>query len=125
MGMKRLIRLCAAALMAAAPLSGLCATPAPDDGAPRGDVAHGRKLFFDTGCYQCHGVEGATGGPGGRLAPDPLPFDAVLGQLRRPVARMPIYTAQVMSDQDVADIYAYLKGQPQPRPVAEIPLLNH
>ena len=37
---------------------------------------------------------------------------------------MPAYTDKVVSDQEVADIYAYLKSLPAPRPVKDIPLLN-
>ena len=29
-----------------------------------------------------------------------------------------------MSDQDLADVYAYIKSLPEPQPVKDIPLLN-
>lgn len=116
----------AGAMLCAAPLGlgALRAHAAPDAAAPKGDPARGHKLFVATGCYQCHGYEGATAGPGPRLAPDPEPYDEFTAQLRRPRAKMPIYTAAVMPDQDVADIYAYLRAQPKAKPVADIPLLN-
>ncbi len=94
------------------------------DAAPKGDAVRGHKLYFDTGCYQCHGFEGATSGPGPRLAPEPEDYAPFIGQLRVPRGRMPIYTAKVMPDQDVADIYAYLKSQPKAKSPADIPLLN-
>jgi hypothetical protein len=37
---------------------------------------------------------------------------------------MPAYTASVMSDQALADIYAFLMTLPKARAVAEIPLLD-
>jgi hypothetical protein len=37
---------------------------------------------------------------------------------------MPRYAKAVVSDQDVADIYAYLKTIPVPVPAKDIPLLN-
>jgi cytochrome c1 len=37
---------------------------------------------------------------------------------------MPPYTAKVVSDQDLADIYAFLQSVKQPPPVKDIPLLN-
>jgi hypothetical protein len=37
---------------------------------------------------------------------------------------MPPYTAKIVSDQDLADIYAYLKTFPPPEPASKIPLLN-
>jgi mono/diheme cytochrome c family protein len=44
--------------------------------------------------------------------------------IRRPAGAMPAFTDKVVSDQDVADIYAYLKTIPAPKPVRDIPLLN-
>ena len=117
--MKHALLLVAAALSLSAPAF------AQSDDAPKGDPVRGRKIFVTIGCFQCHGYAGVTGGPGGRLAPNPLPYDAVLGQLRTPRGRMPVYTAEVTPDQDVADIYAWLKSQPQPPAVASIPLLAH
>jgi hypothetical protein len=37
---------------------------------------------------------------------------------------MPLYTAKVVSDQDLTDIYAFLKSVPPPKAVADIPLLK-
>jgi mono/diheme cytochrome c family protein len=93
--------------------------------APKGDAIHGRLLFAQIGCFQCHGFQGSTGGPGGQLTPHLLPYAAVLAQLRHPRSQMPVYTAAIAPDQDVADIYAYLRSQPAPKPVGEIPLLSH
>ncbi|HEV7775939.1 MAG TPA: c-type cytochrome [Luteibacter sp.] len=92
---------------------------------PPGDAAHGHHLFLTVGCYQCHGTSGEGGGVfGPKLAPDPLPFIAVDHQLRSPAMRMPVYTAKVLSDQDVADIYAYLKSIPPSKQPDQIPLLK-
>jgi hypothetical protein len=37
---------------------------------------------------------------------------------------MPPYEAKVLPDQDVADIYAFVKQLPAPRDAKDIPLLN-
>jgi cytochrome c553 len=37
---------------------------------------------------------------------------------------MPPYEPGVVSDQDVANIYAYLQAQPAPKAGKDIPLLN-
>jgi hypothetical protein len=37
---------------------------------------------------------------------------------------MPPYTAKVLSDQDLADIYAYLMSIPPPPAIDSIPLLK-
>jgi len=90
---------------------------------PTGNATRGKQLYYDTGCYQCHGTRGA-GGAGPRLAPRPIPIEAFKLQLRHPRIRMPVYTAVVMPDADVADIYAYLLTIPKGRSAAEIPMLK-
>jgi mono/diheme cytochrome c family protein len=90
-----------------------------------GDVARGKQLYMATGCYQCHGTQGEGGGNAGpRLAPTPIPLEAVKLQLRRPRGRMPLYTAVVMPDTDVADIYAYQLRVPKGTTAYEIPMLK-
>ena len=37
---------------------------------------------------------------------------------------MPPFHVEILSDSDVADIYAYLESRPKPQPVKDIPLLN-
>jgi mono/diheme cytochrome c family protein len=89
------------------------------------NVARGKQLYLATGCYQCHGTRGEGGGGSGpRLAPGPMPYEGLLIQLRKPRARMPVYTAAVMPDADVADIYAYLRSVPKGKTAAEIPMLE-
>ena len=92
------------------------------DAAPKGDVAHGKKIYVADGCWQCHGYQG-QGGSGPKLAPQPLPYEAVFRQLRKPRGTMPVYTHVTTPDQDVADIYAYLQSMPKAKTVADIPAL--
>ncbi len=88
-----------------------------------GNVTHGKKLFTSYGCYECHG-RAAQGGVGPRLGPDPLPLSFIKSYVRHPSGSMPPYTAKTVSDQDLADIYAYLKTLPEPPKAKDIPLLN-
>ena len=91
-----------------------------------GNAANGRKLFEDYGCYQCHGREAQGGlGTGPRLGPKPIPFVAVQKYVRQPTGQMPPYTAKVVSDKDVADIYAFLQSVKPPPPPKDIPLLSN
>ena len=91
---------------------------------PSGNAANGKKIFASYGCYQCHGREAQGGqGTGPRLAPNPLPFDRLSKYVRQPTGQMPPYTAKVVSDKDLADIYAFLQSVPQP--AKNIPLLNN
>jgi ubiquinol-cytochrome c reductase cytochrome c subunit len=92
---------------------------------PAGDATRGRQHYTDFGCWQCHGTTGAGGGwQGPRLAPRPVAFAAFAYQLRNPRAQMPHYSRKLLSDQDVADIYAYLQSIPAGRPASQIDLLK-
>ena len=102
----------------------LAAASAAHAQAPSGDPAHGKELFLKDGCYACHGTAGHGEPYGPRLAPRPLPFAGVIGQLRNPRANMPRYAAQFVSDQDVADIYAYLSSVPAGPKAGDIALLR-
>jgi mono/diheme cytochrome c family protein len=98
--------------------------PAKESAPPAGNAQNGKKLFESYGCYQCHDHDG-HGGAGARLAPNPIPFAQFSRYVRRPSGEMPPYTAKVVSDQDLADIYAFLRTIPAPPPVKDIPQLNH
>ena len=113
-------------LMLALAMAALPITAYAQSAAPSGDAAHGKRLYAADGCYQCHGRAAQGARPTGpRLARTKLPFAAFAQQLRQPSDLMPPYTRVVMSDKDVADIYAYLKGLPEPPKLADIPILQH
>jgi ubiquinol-cytochrome c reductase cytochrome c subunit len=120
--MKRLIVVGIVAMMPVVAVRGAAQSPAPAAQPRAGDVEKGRTLFVASGCYQCHNYEGQGGTAGARLAPNPIPYRAFVAYVRAPRGDMPPYTAKVMSDQDLADVYAYLRARP--RPPANIPLLR-
>jgi ubiquinol-cytochrome c reductase cytochrome c subunit len=97
-----------------------------EDAPPKGNAQTGKALFEKDGCYQCHGYIGqGAGATGPKLAPEPLPYDAFVRQLRTPAQEMPPYESAILTDQQAADIYAYLmtiKKGPDPK---SIPLLNN
>jgi mono/diheme cytochrome c family protein len=114
------------AILALALLAGGAAAQAAD--APKGDAAKGKVHFLNDGCAFCHGTVGQGGGgrTGGlRLAQMGIGFAAFLNQLRQPANEMPPYVAAALSDQDVADIYAYVVGLPPAPDVKTIPILNN
>ena len=93
--------------------------------APAGNARTGQTLFLKIGCYQCHGNEGQGGAAGPRIAPAPmLAFRAFTAYLRSPRGEMPPYTAKVLTEQNLADIYAYLTARTVPAAVESIPLLK-
>lgn len=105
-------------LFAIVNIAALAQTKAPD-------TANGKRLFEKNGCYQCHGYWGQGGVAGPRLAQTRLPLVAFTAYVRNPASGgMPPYRAKVMSDQELADVYAHLKTFPEPKPAKDIPLLN-
>ena len=118
------MRLLILALMVWMLAVGASAQPEQVADTPDGNPESGRRVFNDRGCYQCHGYE-AHAGPGRRLAPNPIPFAALSRYVRAPTGQMPPYTNSVLSDTELADIYAFLKSIPAPPPVESIPALNN
>ena len=92
--------------------------------APAGDAANGKKIYTSYGCYQCHNYAVHGGGAGPRLAPKPISFQAFTRQVRKPANEMPPYTAKVVSDKELADIYAFLLTIPEPPAPGSIPILK-
>ena len=93
--------------------------------APRGNTENGKVLFAKIGCYQCHGHEGqGAAATGPRLNQNPITYARFVSYLRKPTGEMPPYTAKVVSDQQAADLYAYLQLLPKPPAVETIPILK-
>jgi mono/diheme cytochrome c family protein len=92
---------------------------------PAGNAENGKRVFTNHGCYECHGREGqGSTMTGPRIAPDPVPFEVFARYLRKPTGEMPPYTAQVVPEQDLADIYAFLRSRPHPPAAKTNPLLK-
>ena len=111
----------AAALLLA--LTTLAQPPAPSPTpSPGANVVKGKDVYLRYGCWACHGYAGHGGG-GPRLVPARLSLGAFSAFVRNPPT-MPPYTAKVLSDAQLADVFAYLKTLPESPPAKDIPLLN-
>ncbi len=86
-------------------------------------VREGRALFESQQCWQCHGYEGQGGVAGVRIAPTLYPFEA-FARLVRHTNLMPAYSPNVLSDDQLRLIFAYVSSIPEPPPLEEIPELN-
>jgi len=87
----------------------------------------GKAAFMKYGCWQCHGTQGqgSVATSGGRvLAPDPLPYDHFSALVRSSKNGMPPYSATILPNDDLADIYAYLSSIPKSKDHMTIPLLS-
>ena len=73
---------------------------------PKGDATHGRELFMGSqyGCNRCH--------PNGNRGTGPsikgVSADRIATQVRNGYGDMPAFPKDTMSDQDLADIIAYV-----------------
>jgi len=90
----------------------------------QGDAAKGKEAYMKYGCWQCHGTMG-QGSPitGPKLAPEPLPLEAMSSFIRNSRRTMPPYREAVLPNADLADIHAYLSSVPKSADYKSIPLL--
>src|SRR5580658_2817464 len=79
-----------------------------------GDTAKGKALFLKDGCYDCHGYVGQGTKDGARSGPPVLNAQGLSRYVRKPSGAMPAFTAKVITDAELTDIYAYLKSIPAP-----------
>lgn len=89
-----------------------------------GNAENGKKLFLRDGCWECHGYAGQGSRDGARIAATALNAQGLIRYVRRPSGAMPAYVDKVITDQELTDIWAYLKTLPGPKPVKDVPLLN-
>ena len=91
------------------------------------DVKKGKDAFMKYGCWQCHGTEGQGSqitSAGKVLAPDPMPLETFVAFVRSTDRAMPPYSEKVLSNEDLADMHAYLAAIPKAKDYKSIPLLN-
>lgn len=127
--MKRIafVSIVVAAVVATAWMAGGRTAARADDTPPPGDPANGQRIYLADGCFMCHG----RAGQGGRfnyqtpaLAQIELPVESFIAFLRAAPNDMPSFSAEVLSDKDAADIHAFLRSLPGPKPAKDFPLLN-
>ena len=77
----------------------------------QGDAKAGSQAWAAKSCAGCHGAN-AEGNVGPKLAGTSLPSDTVKNTVRNGKgAAMPKFSADQVSDTDIANIYAWLKTQ--------------
>jgi len=97
-------------------------TPTPLT-APTGNAQRGKVVFETTlRCFACHGYDGQTGSP--RLVPMARSEDIFLAYVRKPATQgMPSFAA--ISEQQLRDVYAYIRSIPQAAPAPDsVPLIK-
>ena len=86
----------------------------------RADAAadRGKAVFVANNCYLCHGTAG-QGGAGPTIAPPKLIAFSAWVRKTGP-GQMPVYTAKVLSDADLAAIYTYLSSLKAPTSIPAV-----
>lgn len=114
--MKRLILGVLAPVAAVAILAG--------SAAGQGNAGKGKQLYLDYSCYACHGYSGQNG-PGNRLVPMKMAQAAFTAYVRNPrTKQMPSYSAKVLTDAQLGDIWAYVRTLPDSPKAEDIKLLR-
>jgi mono/diheme cytochrome c family protein len=92
-----------------------------------GDVANGQRAYLRSGCMYCHGRAGQGGamnGPAPPLAKTAMPFEGFRLVVRESLRDMPAFTAAVLPDKDLADIYGFVQSLSGRRDAKDIAILN-
>ena len=107
---------------------------AQPQGPVNGDAGHGALLYYQHGCYQCHGFSGYgrqdLNNTGSAMLINEDIFRAFLRGRQDvapmlPSTNMPNYPVNALSDAQVSDIYAYIRSMPRDEPeIADIPTLQ-
>src|SRR5215831_3040122 len=113
--MKKLILL----LVLAVPASAIAQSAVPS-----GNAEKGKQLFMKQNCYYCHGTAGQGSRDGARIAQTALNLQGMMRYVRKPAGAMPAFTEKILSDEELTDIYSYLKSLPAAKPPKDIPLLD-
>jgi ubiquinol-cytochrome c reductase cytochrome c subunit len=116
---------CAVLLSATALAQTPAPAPATTSQAATGTIENGKRAYMEKTCFFCHGTVGqGAGNTGARLTPPARNLAGFIRYIRRPTGSMAAYTEKVISDQDLTDVYAYLRSIPPPKSTKDIPLLN-
>jgi mono/diheme cytochrome c family protein len=100
------------------------ATPVAQDAVPQGNVDAGKQPYTKHTCYYCHGTAGQGGVAGARIAAVARNAQSFIRYVRRPNGQMPAFTEKILSDQELTDIFAFVRSLPVAKAPSDIPLLR-
>ena len=93
---------------------------APVEEGAVGNAVNGQQLFFSLGCNVCHGDRG-EGLVGPTIAQTIVSLERVVEQYRQPFEAMTAFPPEEVSDEEIADIYAWLQTVERPPDELVIP----
>jgi ubiquinol-cytochrome c reductase cytochrome c subunit len=122
----RSVRACLTPVLLA--LAACAASIAGQGSADAASAEKGKAAFIQHGCWQCHGFagEGSLATSNGKvIARTDMQLDRFKSFVRTTNGAMPPYRPEILSDEDIDDIYAYLQSLPAPKAANDIPLLSN
>ena len=99
----------------------VCAFAQTQTPALAGNAQAGKDLYLRYSCYACHSYDG-HGGAGARLVPMRMTVERFTTYVHNP-RQMPPYSTKLLSDAQLADLWAYIKSLPVSPEAKDIPLL--
>jgi len=111
-------------VLAALLVAGAVASAQNTQPTPAGNAETGKRLYQKHTCFFCHGTAGQGSIDGARLALVARNLQSFTRYVRQPAGRMPAFTEIILTDQELADIFAFLRSLPAAKPVKDIPLLE-
>lgn len=109
-------------------------TAAQEMGPVNGNAENGALLYYQHGCYECHGYSGYGRQDLNHTGSPILLNEAVFRAYLRgradvapllPSTQMPNYPVNALDDEAVSDIYAYIRSMPMDEPdIADEPTLR-
>lgn len=73
-------------------------------------AADGRVLFFGYGCAACHGLKGQGSAVGDELDTSEISLSELLREVRRGPKGMPSFGEEILSQEDVEKLHAFLES---------------
>ncbi len=80
----------------------------PESARTNDPLQDGRAIFFGTGCASCHGLNGQGAVVGGEIDLDE--FADLLKDVRRGDVGMPAFAEELLSDEELQNIFAFLEA---------------
>ena len=73
--------------------------------------ADGAQLLTQSGCAVCHGADGQGTAAGPSLDASALSLDEFVASVRQATRTMPAYAAEILPDEDLSRMFAFLEAQ--------------
>lgn len=81
--------------------------------AQTGDARRGAADYHDYGCVLCHGTIGQSTPFGVSALHPSMPIETLRWKVRNKSGIMPVFSEKILTDDDVGDLYAFIRSFPR------------